>query len=390
MTAVNPSMRLRLVCGCMTHSFPDDRESTRGLIDKLTPPGSPEEFLVAAAQDIAGVGIWKWDLRAERVMWSVGLQKLYGYEAGEFSGTVDAFLGHLLPEDRDRVWGHVQRSLQTLEPFAFEERIRRTDGKVRVLLSRGQPYFAAPGNLRGFMGVCHDVTEVGRAQEGLGTLEQRLRSIVDNTPSVITVKDLDGFYMMVNQECARLLALSPQDIVRHKCTEIFPPDLAATIAEADHIAASRNEHVYRDVEFQDRVYTSVTFPLPNGMGLPCATCTIATDISERSEREAERLARDATQRRIIMAIAENRLRCYAQPIMPLGDKPPKWELLARLREDGSDLAPPAWLPDAEQADIVVEVDVWMTAQAIKLAERGWHVNVNWSASTLCDERARRR
>src|SRR3954469_22722103 len=322
MTAVNPSMRLRLVCGCMTHSFPDDRESTRGLIDKLTPPGSPEEFLVAAAQDIAGVGIWKWDLRAERVMWSVGLQKLYGYEAGEFSGTVDAFLGHLLPEDRDRVWGHVQRSLQTLEPFAFEERIRRTDGKVRVLLSRGQPYFDAPGNLRGLMGVCHDVTEIGRAQEGLGTLEQRLRSIVDNTPSVITVKDLDGFYMMVNQECARLLALSPQDIVRHKCTETFPPDLAATIAEADHIAASRNEHVYRDVEFQDRVYTSVTFPLPNGMGLPCATCTIATDISERSEREAERLARDATQRRIIMAIAENRLRCYAQPIMPLRDKPP--------------------------------------------------------------------
>ena len=50
-----------------------------------------------------------------------------------------------------------------------------------------------------WIGTTTDIHERKLAEDELRKSEQRLRAILDNTPSIIYVKDLDGRYTLVNR-----------------------------------------------------------------------------------------------------------------------------------------------------------------------------------------------
>ena len=125
-----------------------------------------------------------------RVRWSDELHHIYGLRPGEFAGTPDGFLAFVHPDDRERVWSHIERALRDLDAFVFEERIVRADGEERVLLSQGHVIAGSDGAATEVLGVCHDVTDRVDAERALGRSERRMRAIIDNTPSIVAVKDL--------------------------------------------------------------------------------------------------------------------------------------------------------------------------------------------------------
>ena len=53
-----------------------------------------------------------------------------------------------------------------------------------------------------------------------------MRAIIDNSPSIISVKDLSGRYLMSNAEFGRVLGLASDDIVGKYCVDLFPPEIA--------------------------------------------------------------------------------------------------------------------------------------------------------------------
>jgi PAS domain S-box-containing protein len=115
--------------------------------------------VIAAAQRMAGFGVWEWDIPAGNVTWSDSLHRIYGLEPSEFPSTVDGFFARVHPEDRDRVGANLSHAIDTLESFAYEERIVRADGVVRVLLSHGLVLADPAGRAATLLGVCHDVTD---------------------------------------------------------------------------------------------------------------------------------------------------------------------------------------------------------------------------------------
>jgi diguanylate cyclase (GGDEF)-like protein/PAS domain S-box-containing protein len=96
--------------------------------------------------------------------------------------------------------------------------------------------------------------------------------------------------------------------------------------------------------------------------------------------------------KIKTALRENRFAVYAQPIASLnGPTPDRYELLVRMHEDdGSIVAPGAFLPVAERFGLVSEIDIWMIQQAIGLIEkeqvagRKVVLEVNLSGHSICD------
>src|SRR5581483_6316077 len=116
-------------------------EKVRGSTETMRSGTGLHEYAatMAEAEQIARFGVWRWEVATGRVHWSEQLERIYGLAPGSFGGTVDDFISFVHPDDRQRVWSHVQRTLETLEPFIWEERIRRSDGKERVLLSQGRP-----------------------------------------------------------------------------------------------------------------------------------------------------------------------------------------------------------------------------------------------------------
>ena len=350
---------------------------------------------MSEAERIARFGAWKWDIVKGDLRWSDQLQRIYGLEPGEFGGTVDDFLARLHPDDRQRVWDETARAVESIEPFSLEERILWPDGTERILLSQGRVIAGADGTAAAVVGVCSDVTERVQAERALGMSERRMRAILDNSPSIIAVKDLEGRYRMANVESGRVLGVDADALIGRLCTDLYAADLAAQLRANDRTALAENRAVFDEAIMVDadeqRTYATVTFPLPDAEGRPAEVCTIGTDVTERRERESERRERSDWSNRISAAIAEERLVLHAQPILDLVTREHVTsELLVRMRSeaDPAELIPPrSFLPEAERHGLIQVIDLWVVRQALALSGQR-RLEVNLSAVTLRDADAR--
>ncbi|MQB00841.1 MAG: EAL domain-containing protein [Actinobacteria bacterium] len=124
-------------------------------------------FELAAAQALAQVGSWDWDLPADSIWWSDELFRITGVDPKRFRPTYERFLELVHPDDRGRVKEIVDRSYETGEPFDYECRIVKTDGEVRAVYARGSVAGDAAGNVVRMFGTLQDVTDRRHLEEQL-------------------------------------------------------------------------------------------------------------------------------------------------------------------------------------------------------------------------------
>ncbi len=308
---------------------------------------------LADAERIMRFGVWSVNLKSGRVRWSEQLERMHGLPPGGFDGTAEAAASFIRDSDeRERVRSIVRLSVERRQRFAFDERVTRTDGAERLMLCEGRPVLGVDGAVSDVVGVCHDVTDRRVTEQALGASERRMRAIIDNTPSVITVKDLDGRYVMTNAESGRVTGVAPEDLIGRECASVFPAELAGRQRANDLLAAAEREPVYDEVvletDGEPKSFVTVTFALPDEKGLPAEVCTIATDVTDSRKRDAERADRIEWQGQIDAAIDEGRMRVFAQPIIDLATgSPASQELLVRMVTAGEApevLSPAAFLP----------------------------------------------
>jgi len=126
--------------------------------------------------------------------------------------------------------------------------------------------------------------------KSLSVSESRFQSILDNTPTVIYSKDLQGKFLLINRQFEKLFALN-NEAVKGKCDmDLFPHAQAEQLREHDlEVISSGEARIFeekvphRDGEFH--TYLSHKFPLRNSQGEIYAVCGISSDISERKQSE---------------------------------------------------------------------------------------------------------
>ena len=123
------------------------------------------------AQEVAHVGSWEWDIGSDRIWWSDEMFRIYGLERGARIG-YDTFLNRLHPDDRSVVDTTVRQAMADGRPFAFDHRVIREDGTVRVLYGAGHVIFDAASRPIRMVGIGHDITERKEAEEARAELIQ--------------------------------------------------------------------------------------------------------------------------------------------------------------------------------------------------------------------------
>jgi PAS domain S-box-containing protein len=109
------------------------------------------------AMDAGQLGAWEWDVQANTVQWSEGLELIHGIAPGSFAGTFEAYLSDVYPDDRDDVVEQIQASMET-GAHEVEYRIVRPDGAVRWVHGKGKLLRGTDGHPLKMVGVCTDVT----------------------------------------------------------------------------------------------------------------------------------------------------------------------------------------------------------------------------------------
>jgi hypothetical protein len=126
---------------------------------------SKEELLHAI--EASQIGVWKWDVTTNVIIWSEHLEKLFGLRPGEFKGSFNQYIALLHSEDRERCQQTVQAAIENRQPYQMEHRCIWPDGSVRWLLGKGQAFFGEDGTLLKMTGVTVDITERKNQEESL-------------------------------------------------------------------------------------------------------------------------------------------------------------------------------------------------------------------------------
>jgi PAS domain S-box-containing protein len=136
-------------------------------------------------------------------------------------------------------------------------------------------------------------TERARTEQARAASEQRLKAILDNSTTIVFLKDLQGRYALVNRCFEDLFHVTQTEASGRTDYDIFPHDIADRFVENDRkvISAGAPLTVEERAPHPDgsmHTYISVKFPMNEPDGLLTGICGISTDITDRKRLEVSR------------------------------------------------------------------------------------------------------
>lgn len=161
--------------------------------------------------------------------------------------------------------------------------------------SEGRPLY--------FIAQIQNVTERHRVTAELRESEARLQAILDNSPTLIFLKDIEGRYLMVNREFEHIFHLTRKDMVGKTDAELFSPGQAAAFRANDLKVLQVNAPLQFEEQalHDDGLHTSIVFkfPLRDEAGTPYAIGGITTDITDRTQAEQSLRESEENLRRVL-------------------------------------------------------------------------------------------
>ena len=250
---------------------------------------------LAEAQRIAHLGSYEWGVAADTLFWSDETYRIFGLEMNEFEPSIDGFVSFVHPEDRAAVKAAIDRALETGEPYEASFRIVRADGEERIVQDHGEVGFDDSGRAIRFRGAILDITERAQAEKELAKKTNLLDGLVQHSQVIITIKDPQGRYILVNPEFERSVGTAADEIKGKTAHDIFPSATAAEQEDLERRALESGKPTIAETELPyhggaPHSYVTTKVPVYDSDGKPVAVGTMALDISDRKSAE-ERVRR---------------------------------------------------------------------------------------------------
>jgi PAS domain S-box-containing protein len=212
------------------------------------------------------------------------VEKILGYSPAEMVGQVFIELVH--PDDRETTLKEAEKIAVGNNTVGFENRWRCRNGSYKWIAWTASPW----GEEELIYGLGRDVTDRKLAQESLLYSNSILRSVIESTPDVIFVKDIQGRYAIGNSALAQFFEQPIDAIIGKDDTELFTTETAQKIINIDRkIIASRTNLTHEEVFRKNgelQTFLTAKCPWYDSEGNAIGIIGISRDISDRKAIEA--------------------------------------------------------------------------------------------------------
>ncbi|HQU45289.1 MAG TPA: PAS domain S-box protein, partial [Pirellulales bacterium] len=278
-----------------------DRPEVSGVVVNsrdVTEPRLAQERLVrserqlAAAQALAHVGSWEWELADNHVTCSAEMARILGLAPNQ-EISYEEFLDRLHPDDQAVTRQTLEAVRRHHEPFNFTQRFVRPDGSARIVISFGGIVLDNLGQTVRIFCACQDVTDRRLQEDALRRERQFSLRLIESSVDGILAFDRQFVYTLWNPGMERLTGLARPDALGRNAFEVFP-----FWKESGEDAFYRQALAGENVVAKDRRYRSADgehdgffegyySPLRSETGEIIGGLAIIRDVTEKKQLEMQ-------------------------------------------------------------------------------------------------------
>ncbi len=164
--------------------------------------------------DVAGEGTWTWDIKSGLVVWDDRMQRIFGFEPGEFDGSLDSWKTCIHPEDLAATEEATLKAMRNASRYAFEYRVRgRLPGEWLYVYAQAVTSTDAEGRPVSMIGVCRDITDRKKAEAAVRDSEARLKAITSSANDAIVLSDDKGSIAYWNPAAEKVFGYSAKEAI---------------------------------------------------------------------------------------------------------------------------------------------------------------------------------
>ncbi len=227
--------------------------------------------------------------------WNTAAERMFGIPAEQAlnSSMHNIFVPEELRDAARKGLEHFARTGQgpvigsVLEHEALNQDGNRFPVEIAVTSFQLEKEWYAVGSVR-------DISSRKQAEKAIAESQHKMRTLIDNIPAVVLMKDTHGRYMMANAMFSQVTGVGYHEVIGKTDHDIFPPDVAHGIVDMDRKTLNTGELLKfeEEVPHQDgsiRTYETINAPLFDDEGKVSGMVGISSDITERKAAEQELL-----------------------------------------------------------------------------------------------------
>lgn len=255
------------------------------------------ESMLNAAQEVAGVGSFVWNLTDDTLRWSKNMYKIAGIDPDNFPGNLSEASQQLIhPEDRERVANIIAEMVANRQAKTFEYRMVRPDGEVRLLRSNAMFFVDAEGNVEKCIGLHYDITEQEHKDNKMREQASMLRTLVNVPIDTLALMEQDGTLLSINEQGAERLHLKPEQLIGKNIYKLFPKEVAQSRKKYVNKVFETGETVSFEDERDGCHLLNSIYPVFDDKGKAKHAAVFAMDITDRKRIEEKLLVSEEKYR----------------------------------------------------------------------------------------------
>lgn len=137
-----------------------------------------------------------------------------------------------------------------------------------------------------------DITERNEQERRLRRTNRRLQAVLDTVEAAVFIKDTEGRYQLMNQQCRKLLGIGPEEEIAGRTDrDLFTSDTADRYRADDRRVMEEGEtlRIEEEVPVPEGTQINLTHksPLRDEGGEIVGVCAVSTDITDQKQRQRQ-------------------------------------------------------------------------------------------------------